>query len=55
MVSSDDELASASPESFSTTRCHRGLAPTTPLSAISVTNAAARARSRADDYLSEAK
>src|ERR1039458_6942922 len=52
MVSSDNELARASPESFSTTRCHRGRAPPTSSSATSVTSAAPP-RSRADDGLSK--
>src|ERR1035438_9901215 len=52
MVSSDNELAKASPESFSTTRCHRGRAPPTSSSATSVTSAAPP-RSRADDGLSK--
>src|SRR5271165_6040910 len=53
IVSSEEELASASPESLSTIRCHRGITLSTSLGVTSVIGAAP-ARSRADNRLSEA-
>jgi len=52
MVSSDNELPRASPESFSTTRCHRGRAPPN-FRRAHFGHKCRASRSRADDGLSK--